>query len=1322
MTTTPQQLQQLSVYAPAAVARQAFENPGWQPGGSGRHFQAATLLAEISGLTPPATEPDAQELTSLLNQIFEALITTAELYGGRVVKIGGANLSLLWPASPDAPATAGWQAVAAAFAMHAAVAAVTAGQHRFAPQLKIGVSAGPVLETHAGGVYGRWEYVLAGLPVTRMHQAKSLANATEIVVDAAIWQAINGQSQLPATASLPEPGYALGQALAPNFYRVTNLWGRVATQPPAPLNWAQLAPDDTAKAQAILRSYVPGAIFNLLDQPTLPTQLSPMTICYINFEGLDYANDPAAGTKLSQFTRDAQEIIYFYEGSVNKLSVTEAGSVLLALFGAPPFRHDDDEIRAVACALGLKKAAARHHLTVKIGLAAGPVWAGPLGAPQRREYNIIGAAVNQAAAVMQCAHPQEVWLDETVQTRAAGFFEFDALNGLGLFRAIREKEQEQPTAAYLLTPLAGRDRELEHIDRLINRVWAGYGQALLLSGEAGVGKSRLAGEIVRRWLDLGGAPHSGDCTSYGHQTPYLPWRGIVSSIVGLSPRLSVEQQLARLETTLGGLPLPTLSPGSSVAENYWQERLPLLAGILGLDCADTDLTRNFTETLRRDNIFATIRAIVLAEARQRPTLVLLEDIHWSDELSLDLAADLAAEIATAPVFLVLVHRPWEGQVPTAYNRLQTMGSTANLPVSELDSDASLSLVKNKLGVAAIPPALADLILRKGQGNPFFTEELVNALQSWGVIKIEAGHCQVTGNLDELELPDTVQEMVLARFKRLDEAEKQTLTVAAAIGRAFQRDLLETVHPQALPQHLVRLQAADFIRPENQENNNNLIFKHVITQEVAYETLPAARQNHLHTSIGRALEQRYTNRTGEIIDLLAFHFTRSDDRPKALHYLQLAAQKALTGHANQAAIGYFTEALAVAHEIDDVKVPYLLLAGREQAYNQLGNRAAQAADLAEMERLARSQNNPLQLIETGNRRIQLATNLGEYHTALSVAQKTLALAQQHQHLLWEARTLTNMGITCWRQGDYHQARDCMQAALRHEDSWDDPQLKATSLNYLGLIHSQTSEYELASAAYRQALELYRATGARGGEAGCANNIGLLESSVGHYQQAEKFYNHALVICHAIGDRLREGISLNTLGQVNTFLGNFKEAKEQLSHSLSIRQAIGDRRGEAFCLHDLGYLYLLSGSPDDAISMFRSACNLRHELGEFGNYVASLAALGEAHLTKGDVFLAQHCLEQAVTFINQGSGCGEYPPQHVWWMHSQVCRIVGQSEEADAALQQAYALVKAKADHLLDPELKRSYLENVRVNAAIMADLAAQEEFYSDDDDSDFADFL
>ncbi|MEM7031886.1 MAG: tetratricopeptide repeat protein, partial [Chloroflexota bacterium] len=589
----------------------------------------------------------------------------------------------------------------------------------------------------------------------------------------------------------------------------------------------------------------------------------------------------------------------------------------------------------------------------------------------------------------------------------------------------------------------------------------------------------------------------------------------------------------------------------------------------------------------------------------------------------------------------------------------------------------------------------------------FIEELVNSLLGMGVLKIEAGVCNLIGDLEQIEMPDTVQRVVLARIDQLPEAQKVTLKVASVIGRTFQRDLLHDVHPfaneESVAEDLLRLQAEDFTRKDGRENELEFLFKHVITREVAYETMLYSQRRELHATIGQAMESRARENEGEVVDLLAYHYALSDNRDKALIYLTRAGDKALLGNANEAAVSYFTQAVAVAEELEKVDDQFNLIARREQAYNRLGDRVAQGEDLDRMMDLAQAQEKEglriLQMLETESQRLLYLTNLGQYEDAIKVAEENLNIARSTHLASWEARILTNMGITYWRAGDYEKARQSMQKSLVLATKVSDDKLKGTSYNYLGLIHTRLAEYPQARRDYQQAMEIYQRTDDKAGEAGCANNFGLLEVSLGRYEQARQHYEHALSLCQTLGDRLLEGISLNILGQVHTYLGQDGKAEAQLVKSLEVRQSIGDRRGEAFCLHDLGALYMTRDKPEVAVEYFDAAVNLRASLGEKGNYNASLAAKGEASLKANNLPVATHCLKEAIAEIDD-SGSGEYPLQQVWWAYSQLCQANSHFDEMKRALQIAYDLIQARVAQISPTEYRRSYLENVPVNAAII----------------------
>jgi class 3 adenylate cyclase len=493
MTTTIEHLETLTAYVPPPVASLAFQNPHQLLGGTWRRFHAITIFADISGFTPLAEAlassglGGAEELNAILNQVFEALITTIESHGGQVVSFGGDALSLIWPYQPEHMKQTAWRVLQAAFAMQSTIAGFTiipTSQGEFDIQMKVGISVGEILEVHAGGELDRLEYVLAGTPMANMSQAENLAKAGEIVVDENIWQLVNGleldaAKQITASAirqqsTLPD-SYIFGEKAAPGFYRVTHLWSKL---PPVPLtspDWAQLDLTAATKVDTTLRCYIPGAISSILKDrhTTTLTELKSMTVCFVGFSGLDYNNDPEAGPRLNNFLRDAQKAIYRYEGSINKLDVGDKGSVLLVLFGAPPLFHEDDEARAVACALDLVKVAVHHELKIRIGLTAGPLFLGPLGASRRREYTAIGDVVNLAARLMQKAEASQIWVDESVQSKAEQLFEFQDLGHiqvkgktkprhvyLALGKKIRSQKMSVMTYLLRSQKLTGPDQEL----------------------------------------------------------------------------------------------------------------------------------------------------------------------------------------------------------------------------------------------------------------------------------------------------------------------------------------------------------------------------------------------------------------------------------------------------------------------------------------------------------------------------------------------------------------------------------------------------------------------------------------------------------------------------------------------------------------------------------------------------------------------------------------------------------------------------------------------------------------------------------------------
>ena len=692
----PELLDKLAAYVPSPAAQAIFNQPQPLTGPTARRFPAAVLFADISGFTPlselfsQAGPTGAEELTHLINQYFTQIIQIIQTYHGQVVKFSGDAVTVLFPAEDITMQLAVRRAGECALAMQAKMdhfSDIKISRGRASLSMKVGIGAGEVLESSIGGALGRWEYVVGGDPLVQVAMAEHYAQPGQIFISPQAWA--EAKDFFAGTAT-------------PNHYDFVKLHrttGTLAKMAPPKLDWTQLSQKQQQLAEAALQCYVPGAIkARLNEQSEWLAELRRMAILFVGIGGLDYEADDAY-IQLQDFLQSSQEVIYRFEGSLGKVAVDDKGTILLILFGAPPLYHEDDTKRAVACALGLQAVAREQNLHMSIGITEGSVFAGPVGAPNRREYTVIGDAVNLAARLMQYGRGGTIIVNERVKERAGPQFITESLGRIsvrGRAQALsaylvkgEQGTQEEFVSRYLLhkDPLVGRKSELEQMRRVAARARDGKLQLLFIEGELGIGKSRLAAELVHEWMKEDHIGYGSKSISYGEQIPYQAWRQILAAIFGLSPSLEPHRQLARLATSIASLEDPSDQP------NYWADRIPLLSDVLGMEIPENNFTRNLASKLRRNNTFTLIEAILRRQLEKGPLLILLEDAHWADELSLSLTAYLVQKLVDTPLLLVLVHRP----IPEA--DLHALAYVKHLPyvrtiyVEPLSEQESLDLIR-----------------------------------------------------------------------------------------------------------------------------------------------------------------------------------------------------------------------------------------------------------------------------------------------------------------------------------------------------------------------------------------------------------------------------------------------------------------------------------------------------------------------------------------------------------------------------------------------------------------------------------------------------
>jgi predicted ATPase len=445
----------------------------------------------------------------------------------------------------------------------------------------------------------------------------------------------------------------------------------------------------------------------------------------------------------------------------------------------------------------------------------------------------------------------------------------------------------------------GRNHELVVLGEYLQRAKHRQGQVVFVSGEAGIGKSRLLLEFRGSIQDEDITWLEGQCISFGQNISYLPFIDILKHTFGVEEEDSEVRIIQRVDE------------GTAQWDDATGMTVPYLKHLLNVDPGDPAIaTMDARE--RRAGIFDGLRALLIQESRRQPLVLVVEDLHWIDEQSEEALAVLVDVVASAPVLLILTYRPGYTHSlgeRTYYNRL----ALGNLPIEE-----SAAMVQSVLQVATLPQKLQELITSKAEGNPFYIEEVISSLLESGVLRKMDSDYVLARPIEQVRVPDTVQEVILSRIDRLEREAKEAIQLASVIGREFTIRLLESISDiQAkLETPLEELKLLELIYQKEYFPELSYMFKHALTQDVAYSTLLLERRKALHRFIGAAIEKLYADRLPELYEFLAHHYHEGEDLAKALDYLEKAGDKAKAAFANQDALDYYAQALEVCEKLGD----------------------------------------------------------------------------------------------------------------------------------------------------------------------------------------------------------------------------------------------------------------------------------------------------------------------------------------------------------------------------------------------------------------------
>ncbi|MGD2177482.1 MAG: AAA family ATPase, partial [Anaerolineae bacterium] len=920
------------------------------------------------------------------------------------------------------------------------------------------------------------------------------------------------------------------------------------------------------------------------------------------------------------------EVIYKYEGTIDKFT----GDGLLALFGVP-VAHENDPERAVRAGLEMQRVLSpigervrrRHGVDIqaRIGINTGLVIAGPIGNDFHLEYTVIGDTVNLADRIQAVAGPGTVAVSSAAFQRTRPIFRFEPLrpfamkgrdHPVGAFRVLGLREQPDLVRGLpgLQTPMVGRQNALGKLQRALDRVRkTGRRQVILLTGEAGVGKSRLVKEFRRSAANTEAHFFQGSCMTYARSRPLWLLADVLRSIIGISEGdpASLQREAVRAYLNVLGL------VGST------QRQVITVLGLEQSEPAGQAPARNLDSAALRKLTYAALRGVFVAEAQQAPTVFVFDDLHWVDPASRDFLSELMQSSASMPAMIVLVSRDAEPNTPVhpLVNAIRKSSqSLVEVRLDPLSEVEGRQLIDQLLGPGnGIAGNLKKEIVARAEGNPFYAEEIVRMLLDHGVVMQEAGRLSVVPRAADLlgEIPGTIRSLILARLDQLPERARRTLQRAAVLGTSFPARLLWRLNgtgPDAMETQLRLLEERQFLVPSSFGLERGYAFRHALVQQTVYSTLLKRDRQRIHHRAATAIEQGDPGLQQERVEALAYHYSESRDPTRAVPYLITAAETAARRGATEITIQRLRQAqsLMEASPADWGEEPARVAIGLGEALKLVGE-YPEAKELLEdaVRQLASSTPDPespaaLALRVKGVRELADVKvregKLDEAADHLEAGQTILGpeASRSHPHL-WRL-LIDRLAWVRFRQGRLEEAFALASSATLNldEKASDDPMTLASLYNTVGGVFWQWGNLPEAAGYVERSLELYRSLHYAWGMANAYSNLGVLSHLQGRWSQASDYFERALELRRENGYLPEQADSLNNLGQLHVMMGEHDRAREELETSLTISRRLGNDRGVAYAQETLARLAVIQGQFEEAAARTQAVIDLSDAAGE------------------------------------------------------------------------------------------------------------------------------
>ena len=1028
-----------------------------------------------------------------------------------------------------------------------------------------------------------------------------------------------------------------------------------------------------------LQGYLPGELAEKMRTfDRVDSERKQVTVLFADISGftaLSERLDPEEGAAMTDAVlKELARAVYECEGYIDKF----IGDAVMAVFGAP-IAHEDDPDRALRAALSMRENLEHFNrlwidrvgapLTLHIGINTGLVIAGNVGSDLRFSYTVMGDTVNTASRLESAARPGQILVSRSTYRLTEESFAFVEQG------PIQVKGKREPLVVYelhhaRLTPgktrglkdfapvFVERERELAALQALTDELVAGRGHVVVVTGDAGIGKSRLTARWragsprALRWLEGRSFPHT---TSL----PYGPFRDLFLRHVSVGDDDREELVRQRLRA------LVERSFGAS------SEAHALFASMLALHTtAEEDaVLAGLSAERRRHGLFALVRQWLQDLTREAPVVLVLEDMHWADAASVELAESLLPLVAGERLLIAGLLRASE--VPRVFQAsvtAQHAAPTTHLRLAPISERGSVTMVQGLLQTATLPDAIEAIILRKAEGNPFFIEEVLRMLvERAALVRAPGGDSWVaTASIGQVSIPDTLHGVLMARIDRLYPETRWVVQQAAVIGRVF---LYRVLSQMAASEHIevdIRLlEREGLVRERSRQPEVEYIFKHALTQEVAYQSLLAPRRKELHRRVGAVMEALFADRLAEFYPIVGRHFLLGEQWDRALDYLGRSGAAAARLYAHVEARIHYGEALEALEHLppsdDNQRAAIDLTLALVKVSQVADEPGVNLARLARIEALARGllgrsggTDDRLRLARVELQQGNSLVLYGDQHAAaMACFERVLPVAQELQDEELLVGPSTTIGMVMVTRGLFRDAIPLFRRVLEPLARGDDVTAWILASVFLGLAEAAVGRWQeglrVAELALARAVATNNATGQTYGH----TFLAVIAVHIGDMPRVLAESRQALLLAEASRNRMYCYFSYAYQALAHSRLGDHVAADECLARQHSLADSLGGNlvTGDWFAATE-SEIALNAGRVATALALARTAIGLAAAVGGVFSKGLAHRACAQAMLAAGDAPRADidEQFAASIDHFTRGGAVLELARTYALWGHA------------------------------------------------------------------------